>query len=82
MDKSVKDTLKSPAIMGGIIVIGLSLIVCAIFTWVKQNSTMTILGGIYLFVLGWIFMVGFFSIDADNVYKNGPLSSLTSSSSL
>jgi uncharacterized membrane protein len=80
MDKSVKDTLKSPAIMGGIIVIGLSLIVCAIFTWVKQNSTMTILGGIYLFVLGWIFMVGFFSIGAENDFKDSTLTSLSSSS--
>ena len=82
MDKSVKDTLKSPAIMGGIIVIGLSLIVCAIFTWVKQNSTMTILGGIYLFVLGWIFIVGLMSIDADNFFKDSTLITPLSSSSL
>jgi hypothetical protein len=82
MDKSVKDTLKSPTIMGLIIFTGLILIGSAIYTWVEKNANAA---GTSLSAVGCIFISGliyfYLKEKASSVVAASLVSSLTSSSS-
>ena len=82
MDKSVKDTLNSPTIKGLIILTGLILMGCAIYTWVEKNANAA---GTSLSAVGCIFISGliYFILKekGSSVIQPSLVSSLTSSSS-
>jgi hypothetical protein len=82
MDKSVKDTLESPTIKGLIILTGLILMGCAIYTWVEKNANAA---GTSLSAFGCILISGliyfYFKEKASSVVAASLVSSLTSSSS-